>query len=116
MDQQLIDYFFEKCIGEGQVWLLQADDGMFAVAEDVGGTSILPMYATQSLALESAVDDWADYKPEAMPLRELIQWLTEMAEDEMYVGIAAGGSKVIPYPASIMQQELINRKQQKCSL
>lgn len=113
MDQQLIDYFFEQCIGEGQVWLLQADDGMFAIVEDADGTSILPMYATQALAMESAVDDWADYKPEVMPLRELIQWLAEMADDDMYVAIAAGGNKVIPYPASIMQQELLRRKKER---
>lgn len=113
MDQQLIESFFKQSITEGQVWLLQADDGMFALVEDAEGISILPMYASQAMALESAVDDWADYKPEPMPLRELIQWLTEMADDEMYVGIAAGGNKVIPYPASVMQQELINRKQQR---
>ncbi len=113
MDQQLIESFFKQSISEGQVWLLQADDGMFALVEDSEGTSILPMYASQAMALESAVDLWAGYKPEPMPLRELIQWLTEMADDEMYVGIAAGGNKVIPYPASIMQQELIIRKQQR---
>lgn len=110
MDQQLIEDFFAQCIGNGQVWLLQADDGLFAMVEDYEGTSIMPLYATQQQATEAAVDDWATYRPEPMPLRELIQWLTEMTNDEMYVGIAAGGSKVIPFPAHIMQLELLERK------
>jgi hypothetical protein len=111
MDQQYIESFFEQCISQSQVWLLQADDGMFALVEDEDGTSILPMYSSQLAAQESAVDEWVTYKPEPMPLRELIQWLSEMADYDMYVAIAVGGSKVIPYPASVMQQELIKRKQ-----
>lgn len=110
MDQQYIESFFEQCISQAQVWLLQADDGMFALVEDEGGTSILPMYASRDAAMASAIDEWSTYKPEPMPLRELIQWLTEMADDDMYVGIAAGGNKVIPYPALLMQEELITRK------
>ncbi|MBK9290443.1 MAG: DUF2750 domain-containing protein [Bacteroidetes bacterium] len=113
MEQQYIDHFFDQCISQGEVWLLQADDGMFAMVEDADGMSILPMYATKSEAQASAIDEWSDYKPEPMPMRELIQWLTEMSDDDMYVGIAAGGNKVIPYPASIMQQELILRRQNR---
>ncbi len=110
MNQQYIESFFEQCISQAEVWLLQADDGMFALVEDEDGTSILPMYASRDLALASAIDEWSSYKPEPMPLRELIQWLTEMADDDMHVGIATGGNKVIPYPAVLMQQELLNRK------
>ncbi|HMM11408.1 MAG TPA: DUF2750 domain-containing protein [Bacteroidales bacterium] len=101
------------CISEGQVWLLQADDGMFALVEDMSGTSIMPMYARREMAQEAAVDDWAGYTPEPMPLRELIQWLTEMADDEFHVGIALKGNQVIPFPASLFQQQLIERRQQR---
>lgn len=114
MENEALNIFFDTVVGQHAVWLLQADDGLFAMTEDQSRKSYLPLYATEQEAKAAATDIWESYQPEKMDLRELINWLGELKEDEMMVGVALDQQgKLLPFEAEQLQEILIKLKKQK---
>lgn len=71
-----------------QVWLLEAMTGMFAMLEDSDGNSYIPVWESEELAREAAVEDWADYKVTEMGFSELAVWLKELTRDEIDIAVS----------------------------
>jgi hypothetical protein len=114
MENEALERFFEIVVGQHGAWLLQADDGLFAMTEDQSRNSYLPLYATEQEAKEAAVDEWAAYLPERMDLRELINWLGDLKDDGMKVGVALNNQgKLLPFEAEQLQEILITLKKMK---
>ena len=71
-----------------RVWLLEAMDGMFAMLEDSDGNSYIPVWDSEELARNAAVEDWAGYKVTEMGFSELAVWLKELTRDEIDIAVS----------------------------
>lgn len=71
-----------------KVWLLQAMEGMFAMLEDDNGNSYIPVWESETLAKNSAIDDWEGYKVTEMGFSELVVWLKELSRDEIDIAVS----------------------------
>ena len=71
-----------------RVWLLEAMDGMFAMLEDSDGNSYIPVWESEELARNAAVEDWAGYKVTEMGFSELAVWLKELTRDEIDIAVS----------------------------
>lgn len=81
------DQFLTRILEHKQLWLLQANNGMFAMLEDATSKAYLPVWPTEADALEAANDNWDGYKAEPMSLTEFKAWLPELSGDGVFVGI-----------------------------
>lgn len=80
---------FLKTIAEThKVWLLEAMTGMFAMLEDGDGNSYIPVWESEELAKNAAVEGWADYKVTEMGFSELAMWLKELTRDEIDIAVS----------------------------
>ncbi len=90
-----------------QLWLLQAENGMFAMLEDASSKAYLPVWPTEAEALEAAHDNWEGYKAEPMSLTEFKTWLPELSADGVFVGIHPDhDSKILALDAEAMRSLL----------
>lgn len=71
-----------------EVWLLEAMDGMFAMLEDADGNSYIPVWESEALAANAAVEDWEGYKVTEMGFSELAVWLKELSRDEIDIAVS----------------------------
>ena len=83
-----IEPFLETLSETHRVWLLEAMDGMFAMLEDGDGNSYIPVWESEELARNAAVEDWADYKVTEMGFSELAVWLKELTRDEIDIAVS----------------------------
>ena len=83
-----IEPFLETLSETHRVWLLEAMDGMFAMLEDNDGNSYIPVWESEELARNAAVEDWADYKVTEMGFSELAVWLKELTRDEIDIAVS----------------------------
>ena len=83
-----IEPFLETLSETHRVWLLEAMDGMFAMLEDNDGNSYIPVWESEDLARNAAVEDWADYKVTEMGFSELAVWLKELTRDEIDIAVS----------------------------
>ena len=71
-----------------KVWLLEAMDGMFAMLEDADGNSYIPVWESETLAANAAVEDWKGYGVTEMGFSELAVWLKELSRDEIDIAVS----------------------------
>ena len=83
-----IEPFLETLSETHRVWLLEAMDGMFAMLEDGDGNSYIPVWESEELARNAAVEDWAEYKVTEMGFSELAVWRTELTRDEIDIAVS----------------------------
>ena len=81
--------FVERVRASGLVWGLRSADG-WAMApsndEDEDG-DVIPFWSDRAYAARCAVDEWAEYEPESIPLEAFLEaWLPGMSEDGTLVG------------------------------
>ena len=69
-----------------EIWLLQTEDGLFAMLEDSSNKSYIAVWPEERFAAAYAIDDWAGYLPEKMGLTEFLEWMKELKEDEIMIG------------------------------
>lgn len=80
--------FVEEIVNTGKVWGLKTAEGWAntpsAVYEDA---HVLPFWSDMELAQAVAIEDWADYKPQAINLVEFLEnWLIGMDDDGTIAG------------------------------
>ncbi len=99
---------FLKTVNEkGCLWLLEAKPGLFAMLEDGGGNSYIPVWECEENAMSNIGGDWESYNVTTMDLAEFINWTRELDTDEIGIAISAGAEgSVFPIPAKIMRQML----------
>lgn len=103
--------FISQTIDQEGVWLLQAMDGMFAMVESADRKSYVAVWDQKSEAEANATDEWVDYACVWMDLKEWIQWLNELTEDETWIAISPDASgKVLPIEANELLKILVAEK------
>ena len=83
-----LESFLDAISETRKVWLLEAMTGMFAMLEDGDGNSYIPVWESEELARNAAVEDWADYKVTEMGFSELAVWLKELTRDEIDIAVS----------------------------
>lgn len=105
--EERLQHFVSEVQSQMQVWLLQADSGMFAMLEDENGQSYLPVWEDLSSAEAAAVADWEGYQPASMDMKEFNQWLHELDEDGILLGVSPDEKgKVLPFKGEDLRKLL----------
>ena len=99
--------FLQTVNTNGILWLLEAKPGLFAMLEDSGGNSYIPVWASEDEAKANIGDDWATYNVTTMDIAEFITWTRELDGDDIGIAIPTGNEgQILPIPSKIMRQML----------
>ncbi|MBP5643252.1 MAG: DUF2750 domain-containing protein [Bacteroidales bacterium] len=99
--------FLQTVNDNGILWLLEAKPGLFAMLEDGGGNSYIPVWASEDEAEANISDDWESYKVANMDIAEFITWTRELDGDNVGIAISTGNEgQILPIPSKIMRQML----------
>ncbi|MCR5035974.1 MAG: DUF2750 domain-containing protein [Bacteroidales bacterium] len=99
--------FLQTVNTNGILWLLEAKPGLFAMLEDGGGNSYIPVWASEDEAKANISEDWESYKVANMDIAEFITWTRELDGDNVGIAISAGNEgQIFPIPSKIMRQML----------
>ena len=99
--------FLQTVNTNGILWLLEAKPGLFAMLEDGGGNSYIPVWASEAEAKANIGDDWESYTVTTMDIAEFITWTRELDGDNVGIAISTGTEgKILPIPSKIMRQLL----------
>ena len=99
--------FLQTVNANGILWLLEAKPGLFAMLEDGGGNSYIPVWASEDEAKANVSDDWKSYKVANMDIAEFITWTRELDGDNVGIAISSGNEgQILPIPSKIMRQML----------
>ncbi|MGN0032475.1 MAG: DUF2750 domain-containing protein [Candidatus Limimorpha sp.] len=102
-----LQFFLKKVNENGCIWLLEATSGLFAMLEDGGGNSYIPVWESENAAKSNIGGEWVSYNVASMDLPEFIDWTRELESDGIGVAISAGTeNSIFPIPAKIMRQML----------
>jgi hypothetical protein len=80
--------FIEKIVTQDEVWGLEGEQG-FAISNSSEDEErdVIPFWSDEAYASALAKEDWAAYKPTAMPLSEFLEvWLVGMHNDVVLAG------------------------------
>lgn len=99
--------FLQTVNTNGILWLLEAKPGLFAMLEDSGGNSYIPVWASEDEAKANIGDDWENYTVSTMDIAEFITWTRELDGDDIGIAISTGNEgQILPIPSNIMRQML----------
>jgi hypothetical protein len=99
--------FLQTVNANGILWLLEAKPGLFAMLEDGGGNSYIPVWASEAEAKSNIDGDWETYTAATMDIAEFITWTRELDGDEIGIAVSTGDEgKILPIPSKIMRQLL----------
>lgn len=102
-----VQKFLEIVNKNGLLWLLEAKPGLFAMLEDGGGNSYIPVWASEAEAKSNIDGDWETYTVATMDIAEFITWTRELDGDEIGIAVSTGDEgKILPIPSKIMRQLL----------
>ena len=80
-------HFIKRVADWGKLWTLSDCEG-FALASDAEGIQAIPVWPHERYATASAVDHWAKYLPEAIPLEEwMVDWIPGLIKDSQMVAV-----------------------------
>ena len=99
--------FLQTVNTNGILWLLEAKPGLFAMLEDGGGNSYIPVWASEAEAKANIGDDWESYTVTTMDIAEFITWTRELDGDDIGIAVSTGDEgKILPIPSKIIRQML----------
>ena len=102
--------FLQTVNTNGILWLLEAKPGLFAMLEDGGGNSYIPVWASEAEAKANIGDDWETYNVTTMDIAEFITWTRELDGDDIGIAVSTGNEgQILPIPSKIMRQCLADR-------
>lgn len=80
--------FVEKIKKSQLVWGLKSKEGWcIAPSNDFENVDVMPFWSESAYAKQCALEEWAIYAPESIPLEEFVKsWLPGMDEDDLLVG------------------------------
>jgi hypothetical protein len=84
--QDRYKYLIDSILQSRKIWMLQAEDGSFAMFEDNSGQSYVPVWPDKEMTEPFAVDDWEGYIPASMGLGEFLDWMNELKKDGIMIG------------------------------
>lgn len=100
-----ITAFLQVAEEKGELWLLEAKPGLFAMLEDGDGNSFIPVWASEEEAKSNISDDWCDYAVTTMGVDEFVDWLNELGNDGIGIALSSSNSdSALPFPAYIMKK------------
>lgn len=85
-DHDRYKYLLNHVAKYKEIWLLKEREGMYAMFEDTSGKSYVPVWPDKECAEQFAVDDWHGYIADRMELKELLEWMNELKEDQVFIG------------------------------
>jgi len=85
-DNERLEYLLKQVIKNKEIWLLHAIDGLYAMFEDDNKYQFIPVWPEKKYADTYAVGDWEGYTADCMSLKEFLDWLQELKDDEIYIG------------------------------
>lgn len=88
----------------GNLWLLEAKPGLFAMVEDAEENSYIPVWSREQNALDNISEDWEEYNVTDMSIEEFLGWMNELHADNIGIAISAGEGQMLPVPAKTMKQ------------
>jgi len=100
--------FVEIVLKSKEIWLLKADDGLFAMFEDEKNQQYLPVWTSNESATEFISDEWILYKAEAMGIYEFMNWLKELKSDKVLIGLIPENSTQALPVDPVRFQELLS--------
>ncbi len=107
-DQQRFEDFLKQVVSSRQLWLLQADEGQFALLGDDTGSSFIPVWATEEESKKAIESEWEGYQCTRMGINEFISWLDELHTDELFVGLSPDeNSKVLALAPMALKEMLL---------
>ncbi len=82
------DRFLSETTAQGQVWGLHGNVGWAVTeSEDEPDRVVYPFWSERTDAAAHCSGDWAQFKPKAIPLDDLLErWLPGMSDDGVLVG------------------------------
>lgn len=100
-----ITAFLQAAEEKGELWLLEAKPGLFAMLEDGDGNSFIPVWASEEEAKSNISDDWCDYAVTTMGVDEFVDWLNELGNDGIGIALSSSNSdSALPFPAYIIKK------------
>lgn len=107
-DQQRFEEFVQYVISNRELWLLQADEGQFALLGDDTGSSFIPVWASEEESKKAIEAEWTGYQCTQMGINEFISWLDELHADELFVGLNPDeNSKVLALAPLALKERLM---------
>jgi hypothetical protein len=102
---ELLKNFIADVKENGMLWLLEAKPGLFAMVEDGDENSYIPVWSSESDAVNNISEDWEEYTVTNMNIAEFLGWMNELHEDQIGIAISTGESgQMLPVPAKMMKQ------------
>lgn len=96
-DSERYQYLIDKIIELRKVWLLKADEGMYAMLEDNNGQEYIPVWPEEKHTKAYIQDDWVEYQTEEMKIYDLINWMKELSDDKIKIAAFPDENfKIIP--------------------
>jgi hypothetical protein len=86
-EKERYDYFLEQALLKNEIWLLQAQEGLYAMFEDDNAKQYIPVWPGKEFSDSYATGDWEGYQSERMELKEFIDWMQELRDDEIFIGV-----------------------------
>jgi hypothetical protein len=80
-------YFIKEIITHKEVWLLKAHDGLYAMVEDNNNQTYLTVWPDATMVQDFVTGDWEEYIPERMGLAEFLDWMQELKDDGILIGV-----------------------------
>jgi hypothetical protein len=86
-ESERYDYFIDQALMQNEIWLLQAQEGLYAMCEDDNGKQYIPVWPAKEFSDSYATGEWEEYQSERMDLKEFIDWMQELRDDEIFIGV-----------------------------
>ncbi len=107
-DKERYEYLIKHVNKQKEIWLLQAQDGLYAMFEDDNGQQYIPVWPEKAFADSYAVGDWDGYESERMGLHEFLDWMQELQNDQIMIGAFPNSSmQAIPVEPLSLKKQLI---------
>ena len=105
---------YEKIVAtiaiQKEVWILQTDDGMIAMFEDNDMNSYIPVWTSKEQAQKSAEEDWQGYSAGRMGIGEFVEWMQELKDDEILIGLYSDENQAFPADPMELKKQLLAKK------
>ncbi len=106
--EAIFNHFVEQAKTSRTLWLLQAAEGQFALLGDDSNVSFIPVWTDENTASKAVQDEWEGYQSVDMGLSEFINWMDELDEDGILVGLNPNeDSKVVAINAVVLKKSLL---------
>jgi hypothetical protein len=106
-DNERYEYLINHAAKHKEVWLLHAVDGLYAMFEDQTGQQYIPVWPEKEYASSYAIDDWDGYSSDRMGLGEFLDWLKELKNDMIFIGVFPDSNfQAIPVDPLVLKQQL----------